>query len=93
MRWRRPVEGQLDAAVGEALAVEPVGEPELPQQLDGRVLEHAGPHAVLDVGAVALLEHDAVDAPRREQVGRARARPDRRRRSPPRSRRPAIGRP
>ena len=69
MRWRRAVEGQLDAAVGEALAVEAVGEPEAAQQLDGRVLEHAGPDAVLDVLAVALLEHDAVDAPRREQVG------------------------
>ena len=64
-----PVEGQLDAAVGEALAVEAIGEPELAQQLDGRVLEHAGAHAVLDVGPVALLEHDAVDVARREQVG------------------------
>ena len=69
MRWRTPSNGELDAAVGEALAIEAVGEPELAQQLDGRVLEHAGPDAVLDVGPVALLEHDAVDAAGRQQVG------------------------
>ena len=69
MRWRTPVEGELDAAVGEALAIEAFGEPELAQQLDGRVLEHAGAHPVLDVGPVALLEHDAVDATGGEQVG------------------------
>ena len=63
------VDGELDAAVGEALAVEAIGEPELAQQLDARVLEDAGAHAVLDVGPVALLEHDAVDAASGEQVG------------------------
>ena len=69
MRWRTAVDGELDAAVGEALAVEALGEAELAQQLDGRVLEDAGPHAVLDVGAVALLEHDAVDVASGEEVG------------------------
>ena len=74
MRWRRPLEGQLDAPVGQALAVEPVGEAEAAQQLDRRVLEHAGTDAVLDVVAVALLEHDAVDATRGQEVGQHEAR-------------------
>ena len=62
-------EGELDAAVGKALAVEALGEAELAEQLDARVLEHAGADALLDVGAVAVLEHDAVDARGLEQVG------------------------
>ena len=73
------LEGELDAAVGEALAVEAVGEAELAEQLDGRVLEHAGADPLLDVGAVVLLEHDAVDARGPRAGGRGRARPARRR--------------
>jgi hypothetical protein len=64
-----PVDRELDATVGEALAIEAIGEPELAQQLDGRVLEHAGAHPVLDVRPVTLFEHDAVDAAGGEQVG------------------------
>ena len=63
------LEGQLDAAVGEALAVEPIGDAELAEQGDARVLEHAGANAVLDVLAVVAFEDDAVDAAGGEEVG------------------------
>ena len=71
------LEGQLDAAVGEALAVEPLGDAELAEQVDARVFEHAGADAVLDVLAVVAFEHDAVDARGRRGGGRGRARPAR----------------
>ena len=67
------VEGDLDAAVGERLAIEAGGEAEVAQQRHARVLEHTGPDAVLHVPAAALLEHDAVDAAGGEQVGEDQA--------------------
>ena len=63
------LEGQLDAAVGEPLAVEPIGEAEVAEQGDTRVFEHAGADAMLDVVAVVTFEDDAVDAAGREEVG------------------------
>ena len=75
-----PLERQLDAAMGKALAVETIGDAELPQQLDRRVFEHPGADAVLDVVTVARFEHDAVDAPRWTAGARARGRPAPRRR-------------
>ncbi len=38
------------------------------EQVDGALLEHAGADAVLDVVAVARLEHDALDARDLEQA-------------------------
>ena len=48
--------------VDQALGVEPVGHPGLAQQLDGRLLQHAGPDPPLHVVAAAGLEHHGVDA-------------------------------
>ena len=38
------------------------------QQVDGALLEHAGAHALLDVLAAAVLEHDRLDAAQVQQV-------------------------
>ena len=50
-------------------------EPDLAQQLDGRVLQHAGPHPLLDVAAVARSSTTesmpAREEVRQEQAGRA----------------------
>src|SRR6185436_2393403 len=62
------VEAQLDAVVDEALAVEPVGEPGVVEELDGALLEDARADAVLDVLAAARLEHDRVDSLEVEEV-------------------------
>ena len=69
MRWRRPSNASSMPRWARPSRSSRSASPRLAQQLDGRVLEHAGPHAVLDVVAVALLEHDAVDAARRQEVG------------------------
>jgi len=53
---------QEDAVVHEALAVQALGDPELAQQFHGVLLEHARAHALLDVLALARLEHDRLDA-------------------------------
>ncbi len=63
------LEGELDATMREAHAVETLRQAEVAQELDGRGFEHAGADAVLDVLAVAELEHDALDPPFLEQVG------------------------
>ena len=73
------LEGELDAAVGEALAVESVGDAELAQQGDARVLEHAGADPVLDVVAVVRARARRCRCRGRRAGGRGRARPDRRR--------------
>jgi hypothetical protein len=55
--------------VDEALAVQALGDAGGVEQVDRRLLEHAGPHAGLDVGARARLEHDRLDALQVQQVG------------------------
>ena len=68
------LEGQLDAAVGETFPIEAVGQVELTQQLDRRVLEHAGPHAVLDVRPGRAASSTTQSMPRAfEQVGQHEA--------------------
>ena len=69
MRWRRPSNASWTPRWLRPSRSRRSASPRPAQQLDGRVLEHAGADAVLDVLAVALLEHDAVDAPRGQQVG------------------------
>ena len=64
-----PVEAQLEAVVDEALAVQALGDAGRVEQVDGRLLEHAGAHARLDVLARARLEDDRLDAPQVQQVG------------------------
>jgi hypothetical protein len=60
---------EVNAAVDEALALQSLGDPELVQEIDDALLEHAGADTVLDVVAVARLEHDALDACDLEQAG------------------------
>ena len=69
------LEGQLDAPVGQALAVESFGDAELAEEGDAGVFEHAGADTMLDVLAVVAFEHDAVDARGRRGVGRVPALP------------------
>ena len=56
------VRQQLDAFVDQALSVQPLGDAELVEQIDGGVLEHAGSDPALDVAAVLGLDDDGVDA-------------------------------
>ncbi len=70
------VEGEQDAAVDQPLAAQAIGHAQLVEQLDSALLQHAGAHAVLDVRAAAVLEHDRLDAlavqqVRQDQAGRA----------------------
>src|SRR6185312_11660084 len=62
------LEAELDAVVDETLAPEAVADAHLDEQLDRPLLEHAGAHARLDVGAVARLENDGLDALALQQV-------------------------
>ena len=57
----------------EPLAGEPVADAELVQQVDRVLLEQPGADALLDVLAVARLEHDALDARALEQQGERQA--------------------
>ena len=71
-------EAQLDAMMREAFALKAFADAGFDQQIDGALLQYAGAHAVLDVFAVATLEHDRVDARkmqqmRQQQAGRPRA--------------------
>ena len=56
------LEEQLDALVHHPFAVQPIGQPGLGEQIDGPVLEDAGPDTVLDVFAGAVLDDDRLDA-------------------------------
>ena len=73
------VELELDPVVDDALALQPLADAGLGEQVDRALLEHAGPDPVLDVVAAAVLEHDRLDPrpleqPRERQPGRARRR-------------------
>ena len=72
------VELEVDAAVDDALAVQPLADAGVAEQVDRALLEHAGADPLLDVLARAVLEHDRLDPLAREQLrerepGRARA--------------------
>ena len=62
------VEAQLDAVMHEPLALEALAHPHLLEQVDGPLLEHPGAHALLDVLAVARLEHHRLDPGAVEQL-------------------------
>ena len=64
-----PAEPQLDAVMDQALAQQPLPRTRADQRVHGALLEHAGPHPVLDVLAAAGLEHDGLDAAQPQQVG------------------------
>ena len=55
------VELQVDAAVHDPLAPQPLRHTRPLEQVDGSLLEHAGADARLDVLAAAVLEHDRLD--------------------------------
>ena len=70
---------QVDAAVLQALALQPVADAGVDQRVDGVLLEDAGADARLDVVARPVLQDDGVDAlqgeqTREEQTGRDRPR-------------------
>ena len=72
------VELELDAVVDDPLALHPLADARLDEEVGGALLEHAGADALLDVLAAAGLEHDrldplALEQPREHQAGRARA--------------------
>ena len=72
------VELEIDPVVDDSLAIHPLSDAGVPEQLDRALLEHACADAVLDVLAAAGLEDDALDAgdleqPRERQPGRPRA--------------------
>ena len=54
----------------EPFAGKSVPEPDLVQQVDGRLFENAGPHAVLDVVAAARFDDHRLDALEMQQVGK-----------------------
>ena len=69
-----PLEAQLDPVMNDALAVQALGHAHLGQQVDGSLLEHARPDALLDVLAAARLEDDGVDALQVQQVRKRQTR-------------------
>ena len=54
-------EADVERLVDHALAAQPLVDAEVGHQVDGALLQHAGAHAVFDVGAAARFQHDAVD--------------------------------
>ena len=52
----------------DALALHPLCDAELVQEIGCALLEHAGADTVFDVVAVARLEHDALDARNLQQA-------------------------
>src|SRR5205809_347092 len=56
------VEYEVDAMVDQSLALQAVADTGLAEQVDGALLQHAGPNALLDVLAGAALQHDRFDA-------------------------------
>src|SRR5262249_25081764 len=59
---------QVDAAVLEPLAIEPVGESGLAEQPHAPVLDPPGPLPRRAVGTAADLDHDGIDSAERKQM-------------------------
>ena len=68
-----PVEAQLDAVVAQPLAVHALPGAGRAQHVDRALLQDPGALALLDVGAVAALQDDRVDAGVVEQPGEEEA--------------------
>jgi hypothetical protein len=76
------VEVELETLVDQAFAIQSIGEPRAPKQVDGSLLQQARLHPLLDVLAAPALEDDGVDALPRQEMREeedARARSDDRR--------------
>ena len=63
------VELDLDAVVDEPLPSEAFADADVDEEVDRSLLEDAGPHPVLDVVAVSVLEHDRLDSFAMQQLG------------------------
>jgi hypothetical protein len=59
--------------MGMTLALHPLAEPDIAQQLHGAIFEHAGADALEHVIPGLPLEHDAVDAIEMQHVGQQHA--------------------
>src|SRR5215813_9730727 len=67
-------EADLDSRVDEAFAPHPLAEAGRVKELDGALLEHAGPDAAFHIGARAVLEDDGIDAAAGQQTGKEQSR-------------------
>src|SRR5215211_847171 len=59
---------QLDSLVDEALAAQAIADAHLLEQVDGALLEHAGPDPALDVLAAARFQDDRIDSAEVEEL-------------------------
>ena len=71
------VEPERETLVPQPLTVQPVGDPEFAEEVDGAVLQQARPQPLLDVLPAAVLDDHRLDAPhgqqlRQHQPGRSR---------------------
>ena len=64
----------LDALMHEAFALEPRIEAGFPQGIDAALLEHAGAHPVLHIGAAARLDDDRSDALKMQEMRQQQSR-------------------
>ena len=69
-----PREADVDRLVDHAFAPQPLIEAKFVHQVDRALLQHAGAHAILHIGAAARLEHDAIDALAIEKMREKQAR-------------------
>ena len=68
------LEAQLDAGVDLALGPHPFAKTRLVEHVDAALFEHAGAHAVLDIIAAAVFQHDRFDSRLGQKVGEEQAR-------------------
>lgn len=73
MRWRAPLEQQLDAIVRQALGVRARAHAGLVQQVHADLLQHPGADAAEHVLGVALFNDDGIDAGLVEQLAEQKA--------------------
>ncbi len=66
---QRAVEAEKDAVMPHRLALQAFADAGLHQQVGCPLLEHAGAHALLDIGTAAAFEHDRVNATAVQQMG------------------------
>jgi hypothetical protein len=59
---------ELDSLVDEPLALKPLPDPDLAQQVDSALLEDAGANSLLDVLAAPVLQDDGVDPLQMEEL-------------------------
>src|ERR1700722_17954564 len=70
----RPVEGEIETLMRQALATHPGAELDLIEEIDGALFEDAGANPGLDIGAALALQNDGLDADSVEQMSEQEAR-------------------